>query len=191
MGEAQLSRVEPLIRELLLGMGEDPDRAGLRKTPHRVAMMYQELTRGYRTDPEKLLNKAIFDSRYDEIVLVKNIEFYSLCEHHLMPFFGVVHFAYLPKGKIIGLSKIPRIVDMFSRRLQVQERLTMEIAEFFDTHLKPHGVAVVMDALHLCLAMRGAKKTSARMTTSAMLGNFRDDPKTRNEFLMLIKEEKL
>ena len=187
MPEKLTTNIEFLIHQLLVEIGENPEREGLQKTPYRVAKMYEELTRGYRADPEKLLNKAIFDSPHDEIILVRNIEFYSLCEHHLMPFFGHAHIGYLPDGKIIGLSKIPRIVDMFARRLQLQERLTLEIAQFLNEHLKPRGVAVVLDAIHLCLAMRGARKTQARMTTSAMIGAFKDCPKTRNEFLLLVR----
>ncbi|MHA2609323.1 MAG: GTP cyclohydrolase I FolE [bacterium JZ-2024 1] len=187
MREKVNTNIESLIYQLLIEIGENPDREGLKKTPFRVAKMYEELTRGYRLDPEKLLNKAIFESPHDEIVLVRNIEFYSLCEHHLMPFWGHAHIGYLPDGKIIGLSKIPRVVDMFSRRLQLQERLTLEIAQFLNEHLKPRGVAVILDAVHLCLSMRGARKTQARMTTSAMMGVFKEDPKTRNEFLLLVR----
>ncbi|MFN4182708.1 MAG: GTP cyclohydrolase I FolE [bacterium] len=187
MREKLITSIESVIHQLLVEIGENPAREGLQKTPFRVAKMYEELTRGYRVDPEKLLNKALFESPHDEIILVRNIEFYSLCEHHLMPFFGHAHIGYLPDGKIIGLSKIPRVVDMFARRLQVQERLTLEIAQFLNEHLKPRGVAVILDAVHLCLAMRGAKKTQARMTTSAMIGVFKEDPKTRNEFLLLVR----
>ncbi|MGH8104428.1 MAG: GTP cyclohydrolase I FolE [bacterium] len=176
-----------LFREFLERVGEDPKRAGLLETPDRMDRMYRELLSGYDTDPRKIVNHAVFKSDYDEIILVKDIEFYSLCEHHVIPFYGVCHVAYIPDGKIIGLSKIPRVVDVFSRRLQIQERLTVEIADFLTGVLNPQGLALVMDGFHLCLAMRGAKKAHARMVTSAMLGVFKNDPKTRMEFLNLIK----
>jgi len=171
------------IRQLLLAVGEDPTRQGLRDTPDRVARMYTELLVGYWTDPVALVNDAVFDETYDEMVIVRDIEFYSLCEHHLLPFLGRVHVAYFPRGKVIGLSKVPRIVDMFARRLQVQERMTRQIAEFIDNLLNPYGVAVVVEGLHLCATMRGVKKHDARMTTSAMLGAFRKNLATRQEFL--------
>lgn len=181
------SKVEEAIREILISVGEDPQREGLRRTPERVARMYQELLAGYRQDPIALINDAIFDVDYNEIVLVKDIEYYSLCEHHLLPFYGVAHVAYIPNGKVIGLSKIPRIVDLFARRLQLQERMTHQIAAFLDAALHPRGVAVVIEGAHLCSMMRGVKKANARMVTSAMLGAFKDDARTRAEFLELLK----
>ncbi len=171
------------VRIILKSIGEDPEREGLLRTPERVAKAYQELLSGYRTDPIELLNEAIFEVSYDEMVIVRDIEFYSLCEHHLLPFLGRAHVAYLPKGKVIGLSKIPRIVDMFSRRLQVQERMTKQIADLVDELLHPKGVAVVIEGLHLCSVMRGVKKHDARMTTSSMSGAFRTNLPTRQEFL--------
>ncbi len=176
-------QIEAAVREILAGIGEQPDREGLLKTPSRVAKMYAELTAGYHVDPEALINDAIFSVSYDEMVLVKNIDFYSLCEHHMLPFMGQVHVAYIPNGKVVGLSKIPRIVEMFARRLQVQERMTVQIAEFIDQHLHPLGVAVVAEGVHMCSVMRGVKKANASMVTSAMRGVFRDDPKTRAEFM--------
>ena len=174
---------EQAIREILAAIGENPERQGLQRTPTRVAKMYAELLRGYRVDPHELVNDAIFEVNYDEMVIVRDIEFYSMCEHHLLPFIGRAHVAYLPKGKVIGLSKIPRIVDMFACRLQVQERMTRQIADMLNLQLSPQGVAVVVEGLHLCTMMRGVKKHNARMTTSAMLGAFRNNPATRNEFL--------
>jgi GTP cyclohydrolase IA len=171
------------IRQLLLAVGEDPTRHGLRETPERVARMYTELLDGYWIDPVELVNDAVFEETYDEMVIVRDIEFYSLCEHHLLPFLGRAHVAYFPRGKVIGLSKVPRIVDMFARRLQVQERMTRQIAEFIDNLLNPFGVAVVIEGLHLCATMRGVKKHDARMTTSAMFGAFRKNIATRQEFL--------
>jgi GTP cyclohydrolase I len=168
---------------LLRAIGEDPQRPGLRRTPERVARMYAELLAGYNVDTNALVNDAIFEESYDAMIVVRDIEFFSLCEHHLLPFMGRVHVAYLPKGHVIGLSKIPRIVDMFSRRIQVQERMTRQIAEFVDDILHPLGVAVVVEGLHLCASMRGVKKRDARMTTSAMLGAFRNSLATREEFL--------
>jgi GTP cyclohydrolase IA len=175
--------VEDAIEKLLAAVGEDPGREGLRNTPQRVARMYAELLDGYQMDPATLVNGALFDETYDEMVIVRDIEFYSLCEHHLLPFLGRAHVAYFPNGKVIGLSKIPRIVDMFARRLQVQERMTRQIAEFIQNLLNPHGVAVVVEGLHLCATMRGVKKHDARMTTSAMYGAFRKNLATRQEFL--------
>jgi len=175
--------IRQAIRELLRAVGENPDREGLRRTPDRVARMYGELLEGYRQDPNTLVNDALFEVKYDEMVLVHDIEFYSLCEHHLLPFLGRTHVAYLPRNKVLGLSKIPRIVDMFARRLQVQERMTRQIAECIDDLLNPLGVAVVIEGLHLCATMRGVKKHDARMTTSAMLGAFRKSLATREEFL--------
>lgn len=178
-----LSAIEEATTRLLHAIGEDPQREGLRRTPQRVARMYAELTAGYRVDPVALVNNALFEVKYDEMVIVRDIEFYSLCEHHLLPFVGRAHVAYLPNGKVIGLSKIPRIVDMFARRLQVQERLTRQIADFLRDLLQPQGVGVVVEALHLCTVMRGVRKHNARMTTSAMHGAFRANLATRQEFL--------
>jgi GTP cyclohydrolase I len=175
--------VDRLVLELIRALGEDPDREGLRNTPHRVAHMYTELLSGYAMDPQKVLNSALFNINYDEMVLVRDIEFYSLCEHHMLPFLGRAHVAYLPAGKVIGLSKIPRIVDMYARRLQIQERMTRQIADFIQQTLEPQGVAVVVEAVHLCSMMRGVKKHDARMTTSAMHGAFRANLATRQEFL--------
>ncbi len=179
-------RIAHLIRELLKEIGEDPDREGLRGTPERIARMYEEIFAGYRQDPEKILNNAVFHQRYDEMVIVKDIDFYSMCEHHMLPFFGVVHVAYIPRDKVIGLSKIPRIVDMYARRLQIQEKMTVQIAETLQKLLNPLGVAVVVEAIHLCSVMRGVKKPRNKMITSAMLGIFRKDIRTRNEFLQII-----
>lgn len=175
--------IEEAVRTILVSVGDDPNRNGLLQTPDRVARMYGELLEGYRVDPEKLINGALFDVDYQEMVLVRDIEFYSLCEHHMLPFIGKAHVAYIPNGKVIGLSKIPRIVDMFARRLQVQERMTQQIADFLMTVLEPQGVAVVVEGAHMCAMMRGVKKANARMITSAMLGAFRNDEKTRAEFL--------
>ncbi len=180
---------EKVIRDLLLEMGEDPKREGLLRTPDRVAKMYQFLTKGYHEDLEKVLNKAVFTERYSEMVIVRDIDFFSLCEHHLVPFYGKCHVAYIPNGKIIGLSKIPRIVEVFARRLQVQERLTQQIADTIYAHLKPQGVGVVMEARHLCMMMRGVEQHDSAATTSAMLGTFRDDVKTRTEFLTLLQRK--
>ncbi|HVN54311.1 MAG TPA: GTP cyclohydrolase I FolE [Anaerolineaceae bacterium] len=171
------------IYEMLLAFGENPDRDGLRGTPNRISKMYSELLSGYRTDPVALVNDAIFNVTYDEVVIVRDIEFNSLCEHHLLPFLGRAHIAYLPQDSVIGLSKIPRIVDMFAHRLQVQERMTTQIADFINQLLHPRGVAVVIEAMHLCSMIRGVKKHDARMTTSAMLGAFRTNMATRMEFL--------
>jgi GTP cyclohydrolase I len=171
------------ITNILKAVGEDPEREGLVNTPNRVARSYDELLAGYRIDPYKLINGALFDVEYDEMVIVRDIEFYSLCEHHMLPFIGRAHVAYIPGSKVIGLSKIPRIVDMFARRLQVQERLTQQVAQFVDEALHPHGVAVVIEAIHLCSMMRGVKKHDSKMTTSAMLGYFRNNLGTRAEFL--------
>ena len=172
-----------LIYELLKAVGEDPEREGLKNTPNRVARMYTELLSGYSADPEQIINGALFNINYDEMVIVRDIEFYSMCEHHMLPFLGRAHVAYLPAGKVIGLSKIPRIVDMYARRLQVQERMTRQIADLIQATLEPQGVAVVVEAMHLCSMMRGVKKHDARMTTSAMHGAFRKNPATRQEFL--------
>ena len=174
--------VEAAVREILLEIGEDPDREGLQRTPERVHRMYTELTAGYHVDPDRLINGAVFDVGYSEMVVVKDIPFYSLCEHHLLPFFGTAAVAYIPRGRVIGLSKIPRIVEMYSRRLQVQERLTQQIADFLQERLEPQGVGVVMEATHLCAVMRGVRKPGTVMTTSAVLGLFRSRDKTRAEF---------
>ena len=182
-GDMQHERIVNAVAEILESVGEDPQREGLLRTPLRVANAYQELLSGYRTDPIDLLNEAIFEVSYDEMVIVRDIEFYSLCEHHMLPFLGRAHVAYLPKGKVIGLSKLPRIVDMFARRLQVQERMTRQIADLVNELLHPKGVAVVVEGLHLCSVMRGVKKHDARMTTSAMIGAFRSNLSTRQEFL--------
>jgi len=167
-------------------LGEDPDRAGLSGTPDRVRRMYAELTEGYHTDPESVLNSATFEVDYDEMVVVRDIEFFSLCEHHLLPFFGKAHVGYLPRGRIIGLSKIPRVVDMYAHRLQVQERLTQQVAGFLMERLNPKGVGCVVEATHLCTVMRGVRKQGATMVTSSMLGTFRADARTRSEFLTFI-----
>jgi GTP cyclohydrolase I len=174
--------IECAVRDILAAIGEDPDREGLVKTPGRIARMFGELTAGYHVDPERIINDAIFHIKYDEMVIVRDIDFYSLCEHHMLPFLGRVHVAYIPDGTVIGLSKIPRIVEMFARRLQVQERMTRQIADFLQETLEPQGVAVVVEGHHLCTAMRGIKKANARMVTSAMLGSFRDSHATRSEF---------
>ena len=174
--------IEVAINSILRNIGENPEREGLLNTPNRVARMYQELTEGYHIDPEKLINDAIFDVQYDQMVVVRDIDYYSLCEHHMLPFLGQAHVAYIPDGRVIGLSKIPRIVEMFARRLQVQERMTQEIAEFLMDTLHPLGVAVVAEGLHMCATMRGVKKANARMTTSAMLGTFKENRATREEF---------
>ncbi len=173
---------------MLVAFGEDPEREGLLRTPHRVASAYEEILGGYTTDPTKLINGALFTVDYDEMVVVKDIEFFSLCEHHLLPFFGRAHVAYLPRNKVIGLSKIPRIVDMFAHRLQVQERMTQQIAHFIQETINPLGVGVVIEAQHLCMMMRGIKKEQASMTTSAMLGGFRTRLETRMEFLNMIQK---
>jgi GTP cyclohydrolase I len=176
-------RIEAAISEVLAGIGEDAERPGLVNTPRRVARAYAELLEGYRTDPVALINNALFDVDYNDMVVVKDIEFASLCEHHLLPFLGHVHVAYIPQGKVVGLSKIPRIVDMFARRLQLQEQLTRQIANFIDAVLHPQGVAVVIEGQHMCSLMRGVKKHDSRMTTSAVLGVFQDNAATRQEFL--------
>ena len=177
------ARISNAIHELIQAVGENTEREGMRETPDRVARMYDELLAGYWTDPVELINGAIFDVSYDEMVLVRDIEFYSLCEHHMLPFLGRAHVAYIPRGKVIGLSKIPRVVDLYARRFQVQERMTRQIADFISEVLNPHGVAVVLEAVHLCSVMRGVKKHDARMTTSAMHGAFRKNLATRQEFL--------
>jgi len=181
--EMDLDTIEESVKNILTGIGEDTEREGLVKTPHRVAKSYQELLSGYRMDPKALINEAIFDVEYDEMVIVRDIEFYSMCEHHMLPFMGRAHVAYIPTDKVIGLSKIPRIVDLFSKRLQVQERMTTQIADYLEVVLNPQGVAVVVEGLHMCMMLRGVKKHDARMTTSAMRGVFRDEMTTRMEFL--------
>ncbi|MCS6994909.1 MAG: GTP cyclohydrolase I FolE [Anaerolineales bacterium] len=178
--------IEHAVRDILTAIGEDPLREGLQKTPARVARMYTELLQGYATDPLALVNDAIFEVQYDEMVIVRDIEFYSLCEHHMLPFLGRAHVAYIPNGRVLGLSKIPRIVDMYARRLQVQERMTRQIADFLRDLLRPQGVAVVIEGMHLCAMMRGVKKHDARMVTSAMHGAFRSNLATREEFLQNI-----
>ncbi len=183
VGAIDESGARQAVTQLLKALGEDVEREGLLHTPQRVARMYRELLSGYHVDPAALVNGALFEIRYDEMVLVRDIEFYSLCEHHILPFMGRVHVAYIPDGKVIGLSKIPRIVDMFARRLQVQERMTRQIADFLSDLLSPQGVAVVVEGMHLCSMMRGVKKHDARMTTSAMHGSFRTNHATRQEFL--------
>ena len=175
-------RVEEAVREILVEMGEDPDRQGLAGTPDRVHRMYAELTAGYHVDPDRLINGAVFDVDYSEMVVVKDIPFYSLCEHHLLPFFGTAAVAYIPRGRVIGLSKIPRIVEMYARRLQVQERLTQQVADYIQERLAPQGVGVVIEANHLCAVMRGIRKPGTIMTTSAVLGLFRSRDRTRAEF---------
>lgn len=179
------------VHSLLQAVGEKPEREGLKNTPDRVARMYSELLSGYGTDPAKIINGALFNINYDEMVLVRDIEFYSLCEHHMLPFLGRAHVAYLPAGKVIGLSKIPRMVDMYARRLQVQERMTRQIADFLQEFLEPQGVGVVVEAVHLCSMMRGVKKHDARMTTSAMHGAFRANLATRQEFLENISRSRV
>ncbi len=186
-GEPDISRIESHYKDILKDLGEDPRREGLLKTPHRVAKALAELTSGYRVDLDALINKALFTECYDEMVLVRDISFYSMCEHHMLPFFGRAHVAYIPNKKIIGLSKIPKIVEVFARRLQVQERLTREVADTLNDKLKPRGVAVVMEARHMCMEMRGAESHHSPTTTSCMLGVFQKDARTRKEFLELAK----
>ena len=179
--------MERLIRDLLKEIGEDHTREGLEKTPARVAKAWEYLTSGYGQDARDVLNEALFTEEYDEMVVVKDIDLYSVCEHHLLPFIGKCHIAYMPSKKIVGLSKLPRLVEMFARRLQVQERLTTQIAQTLNDVLQPRGVAVVIEAVHLCMLMRGVEKQNSKAVTSAMLGSFRDRPETRAEFLELIK----
>ena len=182
---AKRPEIAPLVRDILAGVGEDPDREGLVKTPERVEKALKFLTRGYEQDPCEILNAALFTVTYDEMVVVKDIDLYSLCEHHLLPFHGKAHVAYLPNGKVVGLSKIPRLVDIYARRLQVQERLTVEIAEAIQKTVKPRGVGVIIEAEHFCMMMRGVEKQNSKTITSAVRGLFRNDPRTREEFLTL------
>ena len=178
---------EELIHEIITRVGEDASREGLLRTPERVARAYQFLTRGYTQDAAQVLHGALFEEKYDEMVIVKDIEVFSLCEHHMLPFFGKVHIAYIPNGKVIGLSKLPRLVDVFARRLQIQERLTTQIAEAIQTAIAPQGVGVVIEARHLCMMMRGVEKQHSATVTSSMVGVFRDHQDTRHEFLSLIR----
>jgi len=180
---------EELVREMLVRLGEDPGREGLTATPERVRKAMEFLTKGYKEDPETLLKGALFTVTYDEMVIVKDIEMFSLCEHHMLPFFGKVHVAYIPNGRVIGLSKIPRLVELFSRRLQIQERLTTQIAETIQKVIEPQGVGVVIEARHLCMMMRGVEKQHSEAVTSSMLGSFRNEQETRSEFLSLIRHK--
>ena len=179
---------EDLVREMIVRLGEDPAREGLTRTPNRVHRAYEYLLKGYREDPEVMLKDALFSVTYDEMVIIKDVEMFSLCEHHMLPFFGKVHVAYIPNGKVIGLSKIPRLVEIFSRRLQIQERLTTQIAETIQQTIQPQGVGVVIEARHLCMMMRGVEKQHSAAVTSSMLGSFRDEQETRTEFLSLIRQ---
>lgn len=181
-----MNKIENAVTDILLEIGEDPQREGLQRTPLRVAKAYKELTSGYNMDVKTILNDAMFTVEYSEMVVVTNIEFHSLCEHHMLPFYGQAHVAYIPDTKVVGLSKIPRIVDMFARRLQVQEKMTQQIAETIQDALNPKGVGVVISGHHMCMSMRGVGKKAARMSTSTLLGAFRDNPATRNEFLQLV-----
>ena len=183
----QNASLAELTREMLLRLGEDPQREGLVRTPERMAQALEFLTKGYQEDPQEILKGALFTEEYDEMVIVKDVEMFSLCEHHLLPFFGKVHVAYIPNGKVIGLSKIPRLIDVFARRLQVQERLTMQIAECIQQAITPEGVGVVIEARHLCMMMRGVEKQHSAAVTSSMLGAFRNEENTRQEFLSLIR----
>jgi GTP cyclohydrolase I len=179
---------EDLVQEMLVRLGEDPQREGLQQTPERVRKSLQFLTRGYTEDAEALLKGALFSVTYDEMVIVKDVEMFSLCEHHMLPFFGKVHVAYIPNGKVIGLSKVPRLIELFSRRLQIQERLTTQIAESIQKVIEPQGVGVVIEARHLCMMMRGVEKQHSAAVTSSMLGSFRNEEETRHEFLSLIRQ---
>ncbi len=180
----------PLVTRILKEIGEDPGRNGLERTPHRFAKSLRFLTQGYEQNPTEILNDALFEVSYDEMVIVKDIDVYSMCEHHMLPFFGRAHVAYIPNGKVVGLSKVPRLVDMFARRLQVQERLTMEIAETLEEVLQPKGVAVVVEAVHLCMMMRGVQQQNTWAITSSLRGEFETDPKTRSEFMELIRHRR-
>ena len=190
MTKKNISRIEELIKELLIQIGEDPGREGIVRTPERVAKAWEFFSRGYSQDLTSIINDAVFTENYDEMVTIKDIDFFSLCEHHLLPFFGKAHVAYIPDGKIIGLSKVPRIVEMFSRRLQVQERMTQQIADVLKNVLNPKGVAVVLEGEHMCMQMRGVENKNSYATTSHMLGLFREDSKTRKEFLDLVELKK-
>ena len=181
--EVDHDRIKDSVHDILESLGENPSRQGLKDTPGRIARMYAEILDGYRVDPAAMINNAMFDINYDQMVVIKDIEFSSMCEHHLLPFFGRAHVAYIPHGKVIGLSKVPRVVDMFAHRLQMQERMTQQIADFLDEVLAPQGVAVVVEGMHLCAIVRGVRKTDSRMVTSAMRGGFRKDPRTRSEFM--------
>jgi GTP cyclohydrolase I len=185
-----MSKLEGLVEEVLREIGEDTRREGLLRTPGRVARALEFLTQGYQLDPQKILNDAVFEESYNEMLIVKDIDFYSLCEHHMLPFFGRAHVAYVPNGRIVGLSKIARLVEMYSRRLQVQERLTNEIAHVIEKVLQPRGVAVIVEAQHLCMMMRGVQKQNSYAISSAMLGEFESDPKTRGEFVQLIRRSR-
>ena len=187
MDDKNKKNIKIITTQLLKEIGEDPTREGLQKTPERVAKAWEFLSHGYKQDIKKIINGAVFKEKYDQMVAVKDIEFYSMCEHHLLPFFGVAHIAYIPNGKIIGLSKIPRVLDMFARRLQVQERMTQEVASMLNETLQPKGVAVIIEAQHMCMQMRGVEKKNSYMSTSEMLGIFREDDKTRKEFLDIVK----
>jgi GTP cyclohydrolase I len=178
---------EELVREMIVRLGEDPNREGLTRTPERVHRAYEHLTKGYKEDPQAMLKEALFTVNYDEMVIVKDVEMFSLCEHHMLPFFGKVHVAYIPNGKVIGLSKIPRLIEIFSRRLQIQERMTTQIAETIQKAIAPQGVGVVIEARHLCMMMRGVEKQHSAAVTSSMLGCFREEQETRSEFLSLIR----
>jgi GTP cyclohydrolase I len=182
--------IEPLVEAMLKELGEDPGRDGLLRTPRRVAKSMRFLTQGYEQDPQEILNDALFDVTYDEMVIVKDIELYSLCEHHLLPFLGRAHVAYIPNGKVVGLSKIPRLVEMFARRLQVQERLTSQVAETLESILHPKGVAVVIESIHLCMMMRGVSQQNSFAITSSLRGVFESNSKTRSEFMDLIRHQK-
>ncbi len=191
MKEDNLIKLEKITKDLLEEVGENPDREGLLKTPSRVAKSWKFLTQGYTADIDKVINGAIFNEKCDEMVTINNIDFYSVCEHHLIPFFGKAHVAYIPNGKVVGLSKIPRIVDVFARRLQVQERMTQQIAATLNQVLSPKGVAVVLEAKHMCMQMRGVEKQNSHATTSSMTGLFREDERTRKEFLNIISVGKM
>jgi GTP cyclohydrolase I len=183
-------KAEEMFRELITWLGEDPDREGLAKTPHRMAQAMKFFTSGYGQDPEELINQACFQAETNSMVIVRDIELYSLCEHHLLPFFGRCHIGYIPKGQVVGVSKLARLVDMYARRLQIQERLTEDIAHVIMDHIKPAGVGVIIEARHLCMMMRGVAKQNSMMVTSAVLGSFRESENTRQEFLSLIDRER-
>ena len=186
MPELKDASYEDLVREILQRLGEDPDREGLKQTPARVAKAMKFMTQGYKADPMEMINKALFSEKHESMILVRDIELYSMCEHHMLPFFGKAHIAYIPNGQIVGLSKLARVVDVFARRLQVQERMTDQLAQTMQCTLKPEGVGVVIEAYHLCMMMRGVEKQNSRTVTSAVRGVFRDDARTREEFLRLV-----